>query len=113
MNTDRTKGVYFVANDGVIELAIAFLNSFRKFNPEIPLCLIPFSSDITRLSKLQAIYNFTIYENPDFIKFCEKVSRQFHGRVFGHYMKLAIWQGPFDEFIYIDTDILVMRKIDF
>lgn len=112
MNMQK-KGVYFVANDRVIEMTIAFLNSFRKYNPDIPLCLIPFRSDQDQLCKLQSKYNFSIYDDPGVISFCDDVSRQFHGKIVGHYRKLAIWQGPFDEFVYIDVDMLVLKNIDF
>jgi hypothetical protein len=113
MDQNKTKGVYFVANDRVIEMTIAFLNSFRKYNPEIPLCLIPFRNDLDQLRKLQSKYKFIIYNDHDFLTFCDEISIQFHGKIMGHYRKLAIWQGPFDEFVYIDIDMLVLKNIDF
>ena len=113
MDQNITKGVYFVANDRVIEMTIAFLNSFRKYNPDIPLCLIPFRNDLDQLKKLQQVYNFTVYQNDEMLTFCDDVSKQFHGKIVGHYRKLAIWNGPFDEFVYIDIDMLVLKNIDF
>lgn len=113
MDKNKLKGIYFVANDSVIEISIAFLNSFRKYNPEIPLCLIPFGSDLDQLSKLQKKYNFSVYTDPAVLSFCDDISRQFHGKIMGHYRKLAIWLGPFDEFVYIDIDMLVLKNIDF
>jgi len=35
-----SRGVYFIANDAVIDIAIAFLNSFRRHNAAMPLCMI-------------------------------------------------------------------------
>ncbi len=113
MTNSKTKGVYFIANDKVIELTIAFLNSFRKFNPKISLCLIPFNNDISEISKLQNRYNFTIYSDQKFLDFCDIISRRFHSETIGHYRKLAIWHGSFDEFVYIDIDTLVLKNIDF
>jgi hypothetical protein len=113
MDQNKTKGVYFVANDRVIEMTIAFLNSFRKFNPDIPLCLIPFRSDLDQLKKLQPVYNFTVYQSDEFLTVCDEISKQFHSNIVGHYRKLAIWNGPFDEFVYIDIDTLVLKNIDF
>ena len=113
MDINKTKGVYFVANDRVIEMTIAFLNSFRNCNPEIPLCLIPFRSDVDKLCILQEKYNFSVFNNLEALSFCDDISRQFHGEIKGHYRKLVIWDGPFDEFVYIDVDMLVMKNIDF
>ena len=105
--------MYFVANDRVIDIAIAFLNSFRKFNPEIPLCLIPFTKDNNKLKQLQNQYRFSVYENQEMLTYCDELSRQFHQETIGHYRKLVIWDGPFDEFIYIDIDILILKSLDF
>ncbi|MFC1730873.1 hypothetical protein ACFL6I_11115 [candidate division KSB1 bacterium] len=113
MSKIKTRGVYFVANDRVIEMTFAFLNSFRKFNPEISLCMIPFRSDTDQLIGLKEKYNYSIYNNDEVLSFCDDISRQFHGEIIGHYRKLAIWQGDFDEFVYIDIDMLVLKNIDF
>jgi hypothetical protein len=32
---------------------------------------------------------------------------------FGYYRKLALWKGQFDEFLYIDSDTVVLEPIDF
>ena len=113
MENIKSKGVYFVANDLVIDLTIAFLNSFRRFNPTVSLCLIPFKDDITEISKLKTRYNFSIYSDAEFLDYCDDISLKFHSKVIGHYRKLAIWQGPFEEFVYIDIDTLVLKNIDF
>lgn len=109
----NNRGVYFIANDEVFDLAIAFLNSFRKYNPDISLCLIPYSSDIRRLEELRDRYNFTIYPNTELYDWCDKASLRFHKKVFGQYRKLVMWEGGFEEFIYIDVDTVVLRNIDF
>lgn len=107
------RGVYFLADDGVIDLAVTFLNSFRKYNPDIPLCLIPYNENTERLRELQAAYRFSIYLRTDVLARCDGISARFHPRVVGHYRKLACWEGDFDEFIYIDVDTVVLRNIDF
>ena len=107
------RGIYFLANDYVYELAVAFLNSFRKYNPEIPLCLIPFDSDSERVGNLQERYGFSVYANREVLSRCDEISRNFHPKTIGHYRKLAAWEGDFDEFIYIDVDTVVLENIDF
>jgi hypothetical protein len=108
-----TRGAYFVANDRIIDLTIAFLNSFRKSNPDLPLCLIPFRADTERLMQLAEKYQFTVYPNQEMLAYCDQISRLFHPEVTGHYRKLACWHGPFDEFVYIDVDMVVLKPIDF
>ncbi len=110
---NKKRGVYFLANDGVFDLSVAFLNSFRAHNPEIPLCMIPFNESIHRLEALQYKYNFTIFRDNALYKACDELSTLFHNKVFGHYRKLAIWEGGFDEFIYIDVDTIILRNIEY
>ncbi|NJR32479.1 MAG: hypothetical protein HC778_06160, partial [Chamaesiphon sp. CSU_1_12] len=57
MSPDLKIGVYFSANDVVYDWAIAFLNSFRKFNPDLRLILIPFDDRCNRLFQLKEKYN--------------------------------------------------------
>jgi hypothetical protein len=108
-----TQGVFFLANDGIYDLTIAFLNSFRVHNPTLALCLIPFGDDIERLSKLAAKYDFTIFDDQAMMTRCDEISRKFHGRVIGNYRKFVAWHGPFDEFIYIDSDSVVTADVSF
>jgi hypothetical protein len=110
----KNKGVYFVANDAIYELAVAFLKSFRIHNPSVPLCLIPYDQHTDRLSRLAETYNFSVFTDEALFERCAEISRQIHGgRVWGHYRKLATWHGPFDEFIYIDTDTVVTSCVAF
>ncbi len=108
------KGVYFIANDAIYELTVAFLKSFRIHNPSAPLCLIPYNDDIRRISRLAETYNFSCFADATLFERCAEISRRFHdGKELGHYRKLAAWHGPFDEFIYIDTDTVVTSGVDF
>lgn len=110
---NRTRGVYFLANDGIIDLAIAFLNSFRVHNPSLLLCLIPYNSHYSRLKTLQDIYSFSILEDPEILKWCDGIQSHFFDQYRGHFRKLATWQGEFDEFIYIDVDTVILSNLDF
>jgi len=107
------RGVYFIANDRIIDLAIAFLNSFRKYNPSIPLCLIPYNSAYSELGNLQEKYNFTIFTNKEALLECDEASSRFHDHVVGQYRKIAMWEGEFSEFVYIDVDTVVLGNIEF
>lgn len=105
-------GIYFLANDKVFEQTVAFLNSLRAHNPRIPLCLIPYDRDISMISELAAEYGFSIFEDSRCLATCDAISLHFHGKSRGHYRKIAAWNGIFDEFIYIDVDTIVLRRLD-
>jgi hypothetical protein len=107
------KGVYFLANDAIYDLAVAFLKSFRVHNPSSSLCLIPYDSDIRRLSALSGKYDFTLFEDRAVLDRCDRIAQQFHGKPCGQYRKLAAWHGPFESFVYIDTDTVVTNSVDF
>jgi hypothetical protein len=107
------RGVYFLGNNFVHELAIAWLNSFRRFNPDIPLCFIPFDDDCSKIISLKEQYQFTIFNNQSSLETCDAISLKFHEKVHGAYRKFVAWEGEFDEFIYIDVDTLVMCDVSF
>ncbi len=113
-NSKRTKrGIYFLANDTTFELTIAFLNSFRCYNPEIALCMIPFDDDSQKIKALSERYRFTIWDDSRTLEACDEISRKFHEHTCGAYRKLAMWDGIFDEFVYIDVDMVVLANINF
>ncbi|BCJ58149.1 hypothetical protein [Micromonospora endophytica] len=108
-----TRGVYFLANDDFIERAIGFLSSFRFHNPSIPLCFIPFAENCAGVAGLADRYDFTVWSDDRVLRTCDEISREFHdGVTMGHYRKLAMWQGDFDEFLYVDSDTIVLDSVD-
>lgn len=121
MNEDQDKiessqiGVYFSANDAVYDWAVAFLNSYRRFNPHLPLYLIPFNDQCDRLLEVQAEYNFKIYTDASF-KRLEAIGEAFelgHSTGVGKYWfrRYASFWGPLDEFMYLDARQLVLANL--
>lgn len=107
-------GVYFSANDAVYDWAIAFLNSFREFNPDLRLLLIPFNEECDRLLKLQDTYNFEIYTDPSFERL-EAIGKAFE---LGHtptgpywFRRYAAFWGPCDRFMYLDARQVVLADL--
>ncbi|HEX2860951.1 MAG TPA: hypothetical protein VHN79_04900 [Lacunisphaera sp.] len=111
--THHRRGVYFLANDTVFDLTVAFLNSIRAHNPELPLQLIPFDADCDRLLALRTRHDFDVFPDLALLDQCDRISLQFHDQVKGHYRKLAAWSGRFEEFICIDVDTVVLASLDF
>lgn len=111
-----SRGIYITANDKVTDQAIALLNSIRLYDPDTPVILIPYDDNYQAIAKALAnSHGVKVYENLEFI---EHLSYQLYN-IFGENFfdkpnklrKQACWFGEFDEFLYIDTDIVVFEKI--
>jgi Mannosyltransferase putative len=110
------RGIYITANDKVMDHAIALLNSIRLHDPTTPIVLIPYDENYLQIAPvLQERFGVTVYED---LAFIDRLSQKLHS-IFGdnffarpnQFRKQACWFGPFDEFLYIDTDIVVFEKI--
>ncbi len=111
-----TRGIYITANDKVTEQAITLLNSIRFYDPDTPIVLIPYDDNYQNIAqRLTRDYGVEIY--PD-LAFIQRLSENLH-QIFGEkffarpnqFRKQACWFGVFDEFLYVDTDIVVFEKI--
>jgi hypothetical protein len=109
----KNRGYYFLANNTVLDLSIAFLNSFRTSNPDAQLCFIPYNDDHSEILALRDIYKFEVFGDSDLLRHYDCVSTRFHGNVDGSYRKLAMWDGIYEEFAYIDIDTIVLANADF
>lgn len=110
------RGIYITANDKVTDQAIALLNSIRLYDPDTPVILIPYDDNYQAIAKILAnSHGVKVYENLEFI---ERLSHQLYN-IFGENFfdkpnklrKQACWFGELDEFLYLDTDIVVFEKI--
>ncbi|MUH01721.1 methionine synthase [Scytonema sp. UIC 10036] len=110
------RGIYIIANDKVTDHAIALLNSIRQHDWETPIVMIPYDDNYHNIAHtVSTYYGVKIYEDLEFI---DRLSRKLH-EIFGsqffarpnQFRKQACWFGSFDEFLYIDTDIVVFEKI--
>jgi hypothetical protein len=111
-----TRGIYITANDTVMDHAIACLNSIREHDPHIPIMLIPYNDDYQQLAELlQRDYGVEVYPDLDFIERLSVNLQEIFGEEFfarpNQFRKQACWFGPFDRFLYIDTDTVVFTPI--
>lgn len=110
--TERSRGVYFLANDPYIEWVIALLESVRAWNPTLPICCIPFDDRSTRLADLATRYGFSVLDDPTLARL-DGIGRRLRpssggdGLPPGVFRKLATFWGPFDEFVFLDADVIV------
>ena len=111
-----TRGIYIVANDKVIDNAIALLNSIRLYDREVSIFMIPFNDQYHQVaSVLQAKHQVKLFPDLSFVEqFTQKIAEIFDRNFLAlpnKMRKLVQWFGPLDEFLYLDTDIIVFEKI--
>ncbi|NEP90616.1 MAG: methionine synthase [Okeania sp. SIO2C2] len=111
-----SRGIYITANDKVIEQGIALLKSIRKYDSDTPIILIPYDDNYqTVAERFSRDYGVKIYQDLKLIKRLSNKLKQIFGNKFfarpNQFHKQACWFGEFDEFLYIDTDIVVFDKI--
>jgi hypothetical protein len=109
-------GIYILANDKVIDHTIALINSIRFYDQDTPIVMIPYNDNYQQIAKVISQFpHVAIYDNSDLIQhFSEQVTKICGENFFDRsnlLRKLLCWFGPFDEFLYIDTDIVVLDKI--
>lgn len=114
MNRQNSIGVYFSANNKVYNWVIPFLNSFRQFNPNLRLILIPFNEECDRTLALQEKYNFEIYIDSSFEEL-EAIGQAFE---LGHtptgkywFRRYASFWGVLDRFMYLDARQVVLADL--
>jgi hypothetical protein len=110
------RGIYIVANDKVMENAIALLNSIRLFDPDVAIYLIPFNDEYQNvLATLNRLHNVQLFPDLELLeRLTDRVGEIFDRdflKLPNKMRKLAVWFGVLDEFLYIDTDIVVFDKI--
>ncbi|MBF2050881.1 MAG: methionine synthase [Elainella sp. C42_A2020_010] len=110
------RGIYIVANDRVSENAIALLSSIRAYDDQVPVYLIPFDDQYQQVAAtLAELYQVQVFPDLEFLEQFTQTIGQIFDRDFlrlpNKMRKLIAWFGPLEEFLYIDTDILVFQKI--
>lgn len=111
-----SRGIYICANDRAIDQSIALLNSIKLHDQQTPIVLIPYNEPYDKIAQLLAdSYGVSVYQNLEMIDrllnhLFEAFGKDFFAR-HDQFRKMAAWFGEFDEFLYIDTDIVVFEKI--
>lgn len=109
-------GAYFLANDSVYDWVIAFLESFREFNPCLKLYLIPFDKNYTKIQKLSNQFSFDIFEECELFNRLEIIGKQLEigytdtGKYW--FRRFASFWGLLDKFIYLDSRIIILNNLE-
>ncbi len=109
--------VYTMASDAMLAYAVVFFESFRQYNPSLPLRIIPYDT-CTKVAPLAARYGATMVER-DFADFDAWSATLFeapmlYGRIDirRRLRKFAAFECKAREFLYIDLDSIVLAPFD-
>lgn len=124
-------GICTLGNDRVYDQIVALLNSIEVFaGPEMPVCIFPYDDQVERLQELAAARpQVQVYGDTESIerwdKFVEQVwathptARERWRRAgstgihrMGTHRRFCAFDGPFDRFLYMDADTLLLSPPD-
>lgn len=113
---NAARGIYFLADDRVIEHAIALLGSIRAVDGETPIVMIPYDDDHHRIAEIACRhFGATLYDDAATLDWIDACARRHVGadalRGRGRLRKWACWFGPFEEFLYVDCDVVVLERV--
>ncbi|MEH2305677.1 Npun_R2821/Npun_R2822 family protein [Nostoc sp.] len=114
-------GICTLGNDYVFDQLVALLNSIDVIlGPETPVCIYPFDDQTQRIAdEIAKRPNVFLYDNQESInrwdQFMlsaapERLNRS-KSRLYGAHRRFCAFDGPFDKFIYLDADTLVMNSL--
>lgn len=111
-----SRGIYITANDRVSEQAIALISSIRFYDKDTPIILIPYDDQYQEIAQLLLdYYGVKLYQNLQLIERLSQKLADIFGEDFftnpNRFRKYACWFGELDEFLYVDTDVIVFEKI--
>lgn len=123
-------GICTLANDRVYDQLVALLNSIEAvYGTQMPVCVYPYDDQIDRVAALiQTRLQVQLYDNWDSIQHWEAFARQVwqtHPTAWqqwcnpddcyrlGMHRRFCAFDGPFDRFIYMDADTLLLSPVDF
>ncbi|MEA5618836.1 hypothetical protein VB711_13450 [Cronbergia sp. UHCC 0137] len=124
-------GICTLANDRVFDQVVALLNSIEAiYGQEMPVCIYPYDDNIAEITaEVARRPHVTIYDNRDSIqqwdqfvrdiwdahptakKHWQTVGDNEYHRV-GTHRRYSAFDAPFDRFVYMDADILLMDSLD-
>jgi hypothetical protein len=123
-------GICTLGNDRVYDQIIALLNSIEVMMGDIPVCIYPYDDNTARLAQeVAARPNVQLYSNTESIaKWDQFVRRIWDTHPFakqrwqaagsngyhrvGTHRRYGAFDAPFDRYLYMDADTLLMDRVD-
>ncbi|MDJ0798535.1 MAG: sugar transferase [Calothrix sp. MO_167.B12] len=124
-------GICTLANDRVYDQLIALLNSIEAiYGQEMPVCIYPYDDNTTAIAaEITRRPNVQIYDNRHSIQQWDNFARRVwdtHPTAkknwrefgcdtyfrFGTHRRYCAFDGPFERFVYMDADTLLMSPLE-
>lgn len=125
-------GICTLANDYVYDQVIALINSIEAIaGKDVPVCIYPYDDNTERLAaEVERRSNVTLYSDRDSLDKWDRFAREawdthptarqiwqrsgsndYHR--FGTHRRYCAFDNPFDRFLYMDADTLLMNSVEF
>lgn len=124
-------GICTLANDHVYDQLVALLNSIEAiYGQEMPVCIYPYDNNTAQIAaEIAHRPNVQLYNNQDSIQqwdefvrnvwdshptaqeHWQKIGSDKYYRV-GTHRRFCAFDGPFDRFVYMDADTLLMSPLE-
>jgi|GEM_PF-4084453 len=117
MDIHSKRGIFTCANDNFVESLKGFLISAQKFNPDLPICVIPFDNNHEKIERL--CKEFKVHFWDQHVDFFDHIGAKIFGnrnhrpnaKKKNYFRKLASFLGPFEQFIFLDVSIRILSDI--
>lgn len=111
--SSRKYGVVVLANDHVIDWMVAWLNSFREHNPWLAASIIPYDGNVEKLTAIANDYDVDVLtgDYSEFDRIGASLASEGHPRWVNMFRKFAAFEGPYENTIYLDSDIIIVGDL--
>ena len=106
-------GLYTLANDGVLDWAIALFESVREYAPGLPLRVIPYDDRQNALAPVVERFGFSYFASGEADRL-HALGRRFYPELdfaARGFRKLASFAGPFENFLFLDSDVVALSPL--
>ncbi|MGB3536320.1 MAG: Npun_R2821/Npun_R2822 family protein [Microcoleaceae cyanobacterium] len=114
-------GICTLSNDFVYDQLVALLNSIEvRLGSDTPVCIYPFDDQLKKVkAEVEKRPNVFIYDDVESIQrwddFMLKIAPERLNkkvRLYGAHRRFCAFDGPFEQFVYMDADTLLMNSLD-
>lgn len=111
--TSGRAGIFTLANDGVLDSALALFASLERFAPGVPVRVIPYDDRQDRLAPVVQEFGHAYFDSPE-VEALHQLGKTFYpGQDFAArgFRKLAAFGGPFERFLFVDSDVVALSPM--
>ena len=112
--TRPPRGIYTLANDGVLDSALALFESLACFAPGLPVQVIPYDERQDLLAPVVQGFGHSYFDSPDIARLHRLGSSFYPAHDFAArgFRKLAAFGGPFESFLFLDSDVVALSPVE-